>query len=249
MRVALLTAGVLVLVTTAGCSGSDDSADESPAASASASESASPAATGEPVGKPNGVEQLGPKKILAQAEKAAMSARSVRIVGESPAAALDLVVTKDSSDGQRTAGDTTLKTRVVSGTIYIKGDQAYWTAAFNKKKAKKIGDKWVAGDLDNPKLESFRQTSTMKPIMKQFLRVSGPAEVGEVAVAQDQPAVPVTSQAGTLWVATTGKAYPLLITSAPETGEDSQVDFTQWNKKVVIKAPPKKNVIDLADLA
>jgi hypothetical protein len=249
MRVALLTAGMVVLATTAGCSGSDDGTDESPAASASASQSASPEATGKPAGKPNGVEQLGPKKILAQAQKAAMSARSVRIVGESPAASLDLVLTKNSSDGKRAAGETTLKTRVVSGTIYIKGDQAYWTAAFNKKKAKKIGDKWVAGDLDNPKLKSFKQTATMQPIMKQFLRVTGPAEVGEVAVAQDQPAVPLTSQAGTLWVATTGRAYPLMITSAPETGEDSQVDFTQWDKKVVIKAPPKKNVIDLADLA
>ena len=66
---------------------------------------------------------------------------------------------------------------------------------------------------------------------------------------QDQPAVPLTSAAGTLWVATTGKAYPLLITSPPETGENSQVDFTNWDKKVVIKAPPAKKTIDLADLA
>ncbi len=249
MRVAMLTAGAIVLAALGGCSSSDNNAEESPSASASGSESAPPAASAEPVGKPNGVEQFGPKKLLAQANKAAMSARSVRIVGESPQAALDLVVTKDSSDGKRSAGETTLKTRVVDGTIYIKGDQAYWTEAFNKKKAKEIGDKWVAGNLDNPKLKSFKQTSTMKPIMAQFLRTSGPAEVGEVGAAQDQPAVPVTSAAGTLWVATTGKAYPLLITSSPDTGENSQVDFTEWDKKVVIKAPPAKNTIDLADLA
>ncbi len=249
MRVAMLTAGAIVLAALGGCSSSDDNAEESPSAVASGSESASPAPSAEPVGKPNGVEQLGPKKLLAQAEKAAMSARSVRIVGESPQAALDLVVTKDSSDGKRSAGETTLQTRVVDGTIYIKADQAYWTEAFNKKKAKEIGDKWVAGNLDNPKLKSFKQTSTMKPIMAQFLRTSGPAEVGEVGVAQNQPAVPLTSAAGTLWVATTGKAYPLLITSPPETGENSEVDFTNWNKKVVIKAPPAKKTIDLADLA
>ena len=50
-------------------------------------------------------------------------------------------------------------------------------------------------------------------------------------------------------MATTGKPYPLLITSAPEQAEVSEVDFTDWNKKVVIKAPPKKQTISLADLA
>jgi hypothetical protein len=171
------------------------------------------------------------------------------MVGTSPAASLDLVVTPDSSDGSRSAGETTLRTRVVDGVIYVKADQAYWTQAFNAKKAKRIGDKWVAGDLKNPKLESFRQTSTMKPLMDQFLVLNGKGEVGEVGVAAGQPAVPITSAAGTTWVATTGEPYVLKITSAPQTGEDATVDFTEWDQKVVIKAPPKKQTISLADLA
>ena len=250
MRVATGVAGVLVLAVVAGCSGSSDSGSgESPSADVTASESASPAQTGEPEGKPNDVQDLGPKRILAQATKAAMSARSVRIIGESPSASLDLVVTKDSSDGKRTAGDTTLKTRVVDGVIYIKADEAYWTEAFNKKKAKKIGDKWVAGELSNPKLKSFKQTSTMKPLLTQFLRLDESAQVGEVGVAQGQPAVPLTASIGTLWVATTGTPYPLQLNSSPDQPEVSEVTFTEWNKKVVIKAPPKKQTISLADLA
>jgi hypothetical protein len=249
MRVAMLTAGVLVLAATAGCSNSDSGTGNSASPEASGSTSASPAETGTPAGKPNGVEELGPKQILNQANKAAMSARSVHIIGESPQASLDLVVTKDSSDGTRTAGDTTLKTRVVDGVIYIKADEAYWTQAFNAKKAKKIGTKWVAGELSNPKLKSFKQTSTMGPLMRQFLQSDDSATVGEVGVALGQPAVPLTQTVGTLWVATTGKAYPLLLTSAPEQPEESTVDFTQWDKKVVIKAPPKKQTVSLAGLA
>ena len=249
MRLAMVTAGVLVVATAAGCSDSGDSSSESPSAAPTESVSASPTETAKPVGKPNGVEELGPVKILNQARKAALAARSVNMVGNSPAAQLDLVVTKDSSDGKRSAGETTLKTRVVDGVIYVKGDQAYWTQAFNKKKAKKIGDKWVAGELSNPKLKSFKQTSTMKPLMDQFLTLQGEGEVGEVGVAAGQPAVPITSAGGTTWVATTGKPYVLLITSPPETGEDATVEFQDWNKKVVIKAPPKKNTISLASLA
>ena len=248
MRVATAVAGVLVLAAVGGCSSSDSNGG-SASPEASVTESASPAESGTPAGKPNGVQELGPKRILAQATKAAMSARSVRIVGESPSASLDLVVTKDASDGTRTAGDTTLKTRVVDGVIYIKADEAYWTEAFNKKKAKKIGDKWVAGELSNPKLKSFKQTSTMKPLLTQFLRLDESAQVGEVGVAQGQPAVPLTASIGTLWVATTGTPYPLQLNSSPDQPEVSEVTFTEWNKKVVIKAPPKKQTISLADLA
>jgi hypothetical protein len=249
MRLAMVTAGVLVVATAAGCSGSSDSSGESPSAAPTEPVSASPTQTAKPVGKPNGVEELGPVKILNQARKAALSARSVNMVGNSPAAQLNLVVTQDSSDGKRSAGETTLKTRVVDGVIYVRGDQAYWTEAFNKKKAKKIGDKWVAGELSNPKLKSFKQTSTMEPLMDQFLTLNGEGEVGEVGVAAGQPAVPITSAGGTTWVATTGKPYVLLITSPPDTGEDATVEFKDWDKKVVIKAPPKKNTISLASLA
>lgn len=249
MRMAVLTVGALVLVTGAGCSGSSDSGSTSPSPEVSESASPAPSETAEPVGKPNGVEELGPKQILNQARKAALASRSVTMIGTSPAASLNLVVTKNSSDGKRKAGDTTLKTRVVDGVIYVKGDEAYWTEAFNKKKAKRIGNKWVAGELSNPKLKSFKQTSTMGPLMDQFLTLNGKGEVGEVGVAQGQPAVPVNSPTGTTWVATTGKPYVLMITSAPETGEDATVDFKDWNKKVVIKAPPKKQTISLASLA
>ncbi len=244
MRVALITA--LVVAGVAGCSSSGDDTTPSPSASEA---SPSATATGASVGKANGVEKLGPKQILNQARKAALDARSVTMTGKSPAASLELVVTQDASDGTRSQGDRTLKTRVVDGVIYVKADEAYWAQAFNKKKAKKIGNKWVAGDLTNPKLKSFKQTSTMKPLMNQFLVLSGTGEVGEVGVAAGQPAVPITSDAGTTWVATTGKPYVLQITSAPETGEDATVDFTEWDKKVVIKAPPKKQTISLADLA
>ena len=80
---------------------------------------------------------MGPKQILNQANKAALSARSMRLIGTSPQASLDLVVTQDSSDGSRTAGETTLKTRVVDNTIYIKADADYWLSETKMQAAPK----------------------------------------------------------------------------------------------------------------
>jgi hypothetical protein len=247
MRVALLAAGALVLAVGAGCTSAGEQTTDGTAAPSPGASSA-PAQELEPVGKPNGVETLGPKRVLDRAGRAAMNARSVRIVGSGPDASLDLVVTEDSGDGTRTAGEVTLRTRVADGNIYIRADESYWTEAFNKKKAARIGDKWVVGDLDNPRLKTFKRTSTMKPLIRQFLRTAGEAEVGEVGGVRGQPAVPVTSESGTLWIATTGKPYPLLL-SSPAADQSSEVTFRKWDKKVVIKAPPRKNTISLADLA
>jgi len=177
MRVALLAAGTLVSAL-AGCAGSEAPSDAT-ASTADSEASPSPAQTVESVGKPNGVETLDPQRILKRAERAARGARSVRIAGSGPDASLDLVVTKSASDGERTSGDVTLRTRVVDGTLYIKADESYWTEAFSAKKAQRIGDKWVTGDLDNPRLGTFRQTSTLRPLLRQFLRTPGEAEAGE----------------------------------------------------------------------
>lgn len=245
MRTAIITAGVLVMGLTA-CSddgGTDDAA--SPAAS-----SASPSAeAGTPVGKANGAEKLAARAILKQARKAADQARSVHLLATSEDANLDMVMTQSASDGKRASGDLTLKTRVVDDTLYIKAPDQYWAEAFNAKKAGKVGKKWVAADLNNPKLRNWKLTTTMGPMMDQFLSPKGAGEVGAVGVQQGQPAVPVTTMVGTVWVATTGKPYPLLISSPPEAPQASQAEFTDWNKKVVIKAPPKSKTVYLAELA
>lgn len=247
---ARIAAGVVLVLPLAAC-GSDDPGEPSPSPTVSESAAVEPSATAttEPAGKPNGVDGLGPAKILQQARKAAKNARSVRTIGTSPDASIDLVTTASAAEGERTSGDATLTTRSLEGTVYIKASPEYWTEAFSKKAAKKIGDKWVVGELSNPKLESFASTRSTAVLMKNFLVLGEAPQVGEVGEALGQPAVPVTSSNGVLWIATTGKPYPLLLTSTTEQADGSEVEFTEWDKKVVIKAPPQKNTIDLAELA
>lgn len=229
----------------AGCSGGDQGAV--PSAPASASQDASQ--TGQPMGKPNGVEALRPKAILKKAREASAQARSVHIVATSEDTELDLVVADATSDGSRRSGDVKILTRVVDGTLYIKAQTAYWEEAFGAKEADKIGDKWVAGDLRNPKLKAWRETTLKAPIMEQFLNPQGASEVGDIGSVAGQPAVPVTTQVGTVWVATTGRPYVLEITTAQSAQMASKAQFTQWNEKVAIAAPPQKKTINLSELA
>ena len=64
---------------------------------------------------------------------------------------------------------------------------------------------------------------------------------GQKAIALDRPA----RKGGTLYVATTGKPYPIEIAS-PHGGKAGAVHFTDWGQSVAIAAP--KNAIDLAKL-
>ena len=67
----------------------------------------------------------------------------------------------------------------------------------------------------------------MAPLMRQFLRVDAAPGGRRVGVSQGAARCPgVSNVLGTQQVATTGKPYPLLITSALEQAEVGEVDFT-----------------------
>lgn len=233
-------AGAIVLLVLAGCSGNTDqtgTADASP----------STAPSGQAVGKPNGVETMSAEEVLKQARKAARKARSVHVVATSQRATLDMEMTRNASDGERSSGDKSIQTRVVGNTLYLKADPAYWKEAFPNSNVARIGDRWVAANLSSPKLRAWRQTTKLDPLMNTFLSSKGAESVGAVGEQQGQPAVPVTSVVGTVWVATTGRPYVLAIESA--TGDEtSNAEFTDWNAEVKIDAPPPSQTIDIVDL-
>lgn len=240
-------AGVLLVVPLAACGGSDDSGtDGSTSPESSASQ---PSASSGTTFKGNGIATAKPAQAVSRSREAAKNARSVQVTGTAPDASLKVKANRTSSDSTRTSGDVTIKVRTVGNRVYIKADKGYWTEAFNAKKAKKIGDKWVTGTMANPQLKAFRETATTQALVQNFVVKDKGATVGAVGEIEGRSAVPVESTAGTLWIAATGRPYPLQIESAPAQGEGSVIVFSGWNRKVVVKAPPPKNTIDLADLA
>lgn len=239
MRTATVVAMAALLALT-GCSSGSSSPESSTGP-------ATPAQTGQPVGAPNGVEKLSPEEVLKKARQAAQQARSVHVVATSDTATLDMEMTQNASDGSRSSGEKSIETRVVDNTLYLKADPAYWKQAFPTKNVGRIDGRWVAANLKDPKLKAWRVTTTLDPLMKTFLTDQGATSVGEVGVRQGQPAVPVTSAVGQVWVATTGKPYVLTIDNSP--GDATSVaQFTDWDADVTIEAPPPGQTMDIMEL-
>lgn len=81
--------------------------------------------------------------------------------------------------------------------------------------------------------------------MKGVLEQHGSLTKGSTATVAGQKAIAVhDAKNGTLYVATTGKPYPLKITGKSSSG--GQVSFIQFNQKFTIAAP--KHSVNAAQL-
>jgi hypothetical protein len=96
------------------------------------------------------------------------------------------------------------------------------------------------------RLLEFRPLTNLKQLMNQILSSHGTIEKGHETKVDGQPAVALTdtTQGGTLYVATTGPAYPLEL--APGKGKGGSIAFTDWEQPMTLTAPPKS--IDYAKL-
>jgi hypothetical protein len=77
-------------------------------------------------------------------------------------------------------------------------------------------------------------------VLDGLLNPSGEITKGTVGEADGQPAVPLESSDGTLWVATTGEPLPLLIEQNDGAGRAS---FGEWSAPVEIPVPPADQVV------
>lgn len=239
MRAAAVLCASAVLLPT-GCSPDGDQ---------STVESATASPTPTVSGAPNGIEDLPPEEVLRRAREAARKARSVHVVATSDNATLDMRLKPDASSGNRSVGEQSISTRVVDDALFIKAPESYWAQAFPAAKAGQIDGRWVAADLADPKLRNWRMTTTLKSILRTFLTAEGASAVGEPSVQQGQPAVPVTTTLGTVWVATTGEPYVLLIVSPPEAPTPSRAEFTEWDEPLRIEEPPAGRTMDISELS
>ena len=68
---------------------------------------------------------------------------------------------------------------------------------------------------------------------------------GQTGSFEGQPAVALTSNDGTMWVATTGQPLPLGIEQG---SAGNKAAFTGWGASVTLPVPPADEVISIADV-
>lgn len=237
--IAAVTTGVLLLGGTAACSsggGTTPSPSASPVPSAEAT--------------PNGVEQLSADQILERASAAAKGAESVKVTAKTQEEAgemsFEITMTKTGAQGTVTNAQGSLELLATPDTIYIKGDAKFNESYGGQGGAALLEGKWLSIPADNPQATPFRGLVSLETFFDGLLTPeSTPTKVAPKDV-NGVRSVGLKTDAGTLWVATTGEPYPVAI--EPAEGQQGSVTMTDWNAPVTITAPPADQVVDVTKL-
>ncbi|BEL08109.1 hypothetical protein Q0Z83_063000 [Actinoplanes sichuanensis] len=198
----------------------------------------------------NGVTALTADEIMAKATDALAWAGSYRITATDfktdvdETMSMDIMVSGGDFSGRITINkDAVLEILAVGGKKYIKANDAAWTTFVGAEKARTIiavaGGRWMRAPDDDAMSGLF----ALGDIKEQLLKPEGLLGKGAFTQVGGTPAVIVTDSLTDmhLYVATTGKPYPMRFHSASGDGDIDLSDFGATFDAIV--APPADQVV------
>lgn len=155
---------------------------------------------------------------------------------------LDLVSGKGGR-GQMSQGGLGFKIEVVGKEVYINGSSAFWRHFGGAAAVALLNGKWLKAPASG-QFESLAQLSNLHQLVDTLLTKHGALVKGGKSTINGQKAVGVrdTKNHATLYVATTGKAYPLEVL---KTGSQAgRLTLSRYNQSVTLTPP--SNAIDIS---
>lgn len=194
----------------------------------------------------NGVANKSANQIVTAATSAINGAKSFTYGGttRSNGVSTGLKASLNSAgDGQGTltSSGQAVKLIKIGDALYVSSTAAFWTKNLGPSAGRTLGTKWVAASSTNSDYAGIANLFEASEITGQFLATSGTIWAkGKTTTINGQPVVAVVGTSGstvnTIYVATTGKAYVIKITSPG--GNGGTLNFTNYNKPVNPTAPP-----------
>ena len=199
----------------------------------------------------SGIASKAPAEIVALAKVAADSASSVHVSGSivsggSPIT-LDLeLLAGKGGRGRISENGLSFDLIQVGGTAYISGSPAFYSHFGGPTAAQLFQGKWLKAPTSNGSFSTLGSLTNLSQLVDSALASHGTLQKGATTTVNGQQAITITnaSHGGTLYVATTGKPYPIQITKSGTSG--GKILFDRWNAPVTLVAP--KNAIDLSQL-
>ncbi len=218
-----------------------------------------------------GVASKSPAEIVAAARAAADGASTVHVSGSTVTAGtpltLDLsLVAGKGGRGRITEKGLSFELIELEGTIYIKGSSAFYKHFAGAAAAQLLQGKWLKASATNASFAGLSSLTELHKLLDAAFASSDRSLVSTgTSTVNGQAVVGVkdTAQNETLYVATTGKPYPVAVTKsdATETGGHSPstsiphsssasaggtISFGEWDKPVTLVAPA--NAVDTEQL-
>jgi outer membrane lipoprotein-sorting protein len=226
--VLLLTAG-LVGVVVAACGGSSQSSSSSD----------------------NGVSSKSPQEILSAANAAINDVSAVHVSGSVTSSGsaikmnLDLAAGKGAK-GQMSQNGMSFQLVTDGKSVYINAGSAFWRQIGGSGAAQLLQGKWLKAPATSGDFASLASLTDVHKLLSALLNNHGHLVKGATTTVNGQKVVAVKdpSTNGTLYVATSGKAYPVEVSKSGTDG--GSISFDRFNEPVSVSPPA--NAIDIASL-
>ena len=199
----------------------------------------------------NGVADKTPAEILAATKAATDTATSVHVAGsivsEKSPITLDMnLLAGKGGRGQLSESGLAFELIQVGGTVYIKGSAAFYKHIGGTAAAQLLQGKWLKAPSSDANFASLSQLTDLRQLVDQTLASHGSLKKTGTTTIDGQKVVGITdtTKGGTLYIATTGKPYPIEISKGGSGG--GKITFDRWNSSVTLAAP--KNAIDVTQL-
>lgn len=189
----------------------------------------------------NGVSKKSPDQIVSAASDAIKGAKTVHVSGSTTSGSspikLDLsLVAGQGGQGQMTVGGATFQIIDIGQTIYLKAGNAFWSQFGNAQAAQLLSGRWLKAPATG-KFSSFASLTNLSALFTQLLSQHGSLSKGSTTTVDGQKVIAVEdkTRSGTLYVATTGKPYPVAIANSGTGG--GKISFDKVDAKVTLTAP------------
>jgi hypothetical protein len=190
----------------------------------------------------NGVASKSAAEIVTAARSAALSASGVHVSGRitsggSPITLdLDLIAPRG---GRGTLTDNGLGFELiqVGGTVYIKGSSAFYTRIAGPTAAQLLQGRWLKAPTSSGQFSSIASLTDLNKLLSADLPDPRGLAKGKTTKLGGTPAIAVTdaTKGETVFVATTGRPYPLQLVKNGKGG--GQISLDRWNERVSLNAP------------
>jgi hypothetical protein len=199
----------------------------------------------------NNIASKSADQIVNESRAAADAASSVHVSGSlntgGSLVKLDLsLVAGKGATGQLSQNAASFKLILVDNTAYISGSPAFYRSLGGSAAAQLFNGKWLKASAITGDFASFGQLANMRKLIDTTLTGHGILAKGATTTVNGQQAIAITdtTKHGVLYVATTGKPYPIQISK--DGSEAGAITFDRWNQPVTI-SPPASSV-DLSEL-
>jgi hypothetical protein len=225
MRVPIL-ALILAAVVLAGCGGSKKEA------------------------KPNGEESKPPARVLADAKAAASSASSAHVSGQlvsnGTPVTLDLAMVRGKgAKGSAAINGLQFDAVRIGDVVYIHGSDDFYKHFAGAAIAQLLHGRWVKASTNRPQFRSFAPLTDIRALLTKVSESHGKLGNDGKTTYKGQQVVAIrdSSDNSKLYVAATGKPYPVAIVGG-KSGQTGTITFSDWSEPVSLAAP--KNAIDIS---